>query len=41
MNPIYVPFFIAQNAKRVYDALDPLRRDQFDWWAVIKIKPIG
>ncbi|KAH0679200.1 hypothetical protein KY284_020285 [Solanum tuberosum] len=32
----YDPFIIAQNAKQVYYAPYPLRRDKADWWVVIK-----
>ncbi|XP_059285604.1 uncharacterized protein LOC132039075 [Lycium ferocissimum] len=35
------PFIIAQNAKQVYYAPYPLRRDKADWWVVIKTKPVG
>jgi len=37
----YDPFIIAQNAKQVYYAPYPLRRDKSDWWVVIKTKPMG
>ncbi|WMV42522.1 hypothetical protein MTR67_035907 [Solanum verrucosum] len=37
----YDPFIIAQNAKQVYYAHYPLRRDKSDWWVVIKTKPMG
>ncbi|KAK6784240.1 hypothetical protein RDI58_017694 [Solanum bulbocastanum] len=37
----YDPFIIAQNAKQVYYVSYPLRRDKFDWWVVIKSKPVG
>uniref|UniRef100_M1DKB8 Transposon n=1 Tax=Solanum tuberosum TaxID=4113 RepID=M1DKB8_SOLTU len=37
----YNPFIIAQNAKQVYYAPYPLRRDKVDWWVVIKSKPVG
>ncbi|KAK6789493.1 hypothetical protein RDI58_013293 [Solanum bulbocastanum] len=37
----YDPFIIAQNAKQVYYASYPLRRDKADWWVVIKSKPVG
>ena len=37
----YDPFIIAQNAKQVYYAPYPLRRDKADWWVVIKTKPVG
>ncbi|WMV45287.1 hypothetical protein MTR67_038672 [Solanum verrucosum] len=37
----YDPFIIAQNAKQVYYAPYPLRRDKADWWVVIKSKPVG
>ena len=37
----YDPFIIAQNAKQVYYALYPLRRDKADWWVVMKSDPLG
>ncbi|KAK6782421.1 hypothetical protein RDI58_020217 [Solanum bulbocastanum] len=37
----YDPFIIAQNAKQVYYASYPLRRDKADWWVVIKTKHVG
>ena len=37
----YDPFIIAQNVKQVYYALYPLRRVKYDWWVVIKTKPMG
>ncbi|WMV46391.1 hypothetical protein MTR67_039776 [Solanum verrucosum] len=37
----YDPFIIAQNAKQVYYAPYPLRRDKADWWVVIKSKHVG
>ncbi|XP_049368611.1 uncharacterized protein LOC125833494 [Solanum verrucosum] len=37
----YDPFIIAQNAKQVYYALYPLRRDKSDWWVVIKTELMG
>ncbi|KAK6778016.1 hypothetical protein RDI58_024734 [Solanum bulbocastanum] len=37
----YDPFIIAQNAKQVYYAPYPLRRDKADWWVVIKSKSVG
>ncbi|KAK6777728.1 hypothetical protein RDI58_024446 [Solanum bulbocastanum] len=37
----YDPFIIAQNAKQVYYASYPLRRNKADWWVVIKSKPVG
>ncbi|KAH0773663.1 hypothetical protein KY290_010800 [Solanum tuberosum] len=37
----YDPFIIAQNAKQVYYAPYPLRRDKSNWWVVIKTKPMG
>ncbi|KAK6791425.1 hypothetical protein RDI58_010506 [Solanum bulbocastanum] len=36
----YDPFIIAQNAKQVYYASYPLRRDKADWWVVIKSNPM-
>ncbi|KAK6803403.1 hypothetical protein RDI58_001187 [Solanum bulbocastanum] len=37
----YDPFIIAQNAKQVYYAPYPWRREKSDWWVVIKTKPMG
>ncbi|WMV51046.1 hypothetical protein MTR67_044431 [Solanum verrucosum] len=37
----YDPFSVAQNAKQVYYASYPLRRDKADWWVVIKSKHVG
>ncbi|WMV57920.1 hypothetical protein MTR67_051305, partial [Solanum verrucosum] len=37
----YDPFIIAHNAKPVYYAPYPLRRDKVDWWVVIKTKLVG
>ncbi|KAH0679486.1 hypothetical protein KY284_020571 [Solanum tuberosum] len=37
----YDLFIIAQNAKQVYYAPYPLRRDKADWWIVIKSKQVG
>ncbi|KAG5572272.1 hypothetical protein H5410_062038 [Solanum commersonii] len=37
----YDPFIIAHNAKLVYYAPYPLRRDKADWWVVIKTKLVG
>ncbi|KAK6779894.1 hypothetical protein RDI58_022078 [Solanum bulbocastanum] len=37
----YDPFIIAENAKQVYYAPYPLRRDKSDWWVVIKTKLMG
>ncbi|WMV50046.1 hypothetical protein MTR67_043431 [Solanum verrucosum] len=37
----YDHFIIAQNAKQVYYASYPLRRDKANWWVLIKSKPVG
>ncbi|XP_059311461.1 uncharacterized protein LOC132063034 [Lycium ferocissimum] len=37
----YDPFLIAHNVKQMYYVPYPLRPDKFDWWVVIKTKPIG
>ncbi|KAK6773743.1 hypothetical protein RDI58_028981 [Solanum bulbocastanum] len=37
----YVPFINTQNAKQVYYAPYPLRRNKTDWWVVIKSKHVG
>ncbi|KAK6789238.1 hypothetical protein RDI58_013037 [Solanum bulbocastanum] len=34
-------FIIEQNAKQVYYAPYPLRKDKTNWWIVIKTKPVG
>lgn len=34
-------FILAQNIKKVYYAPYPLHRNKSDWWAIIKMKPIG
>ncbi|KAK6803219.1 hypothetical protein RDI58_001003 [Solanum bulbocastanum] len=36
----YDPFIIEQNAKQVFYASYPLRRDKADWWVLIKSKPV-